>query len=617
MQIPTTSKLQSTNKEAADSNAALSLLAAQMSQLTNVLSQLIAGSNYNPIQHGSIGVISNLLSQTKFAQMLGINNPMQQINSAKDITGMLYGYNNNPAAQLNQIRTVQNLNNYAQYSRENQKNNVYRVNEMTQAAIAKQLVANGTLQQSDMDSLGVKDSKATKAMDGASKVVAVSQKILGMGDDLEQIMGTAQAISGTNNFEKAADTYLSFVKGMVDAGMSLAERQTAITATMHMTKQIQAKTGVSAQQASATARRAISGALIGEKFAKLNGIENYDPTTAANNLASLQLEAEQTEDGQAKLVATRTIMENDSLSKEKKQELLKQIRSGSVSDIESLMQSNGMADSYASGRRISAMDPTWVRDVLDKETKAEMDITADNVGGTYTAEQMDKFFQQNVDQIGKSGPEYDSAMKIRAAMASGDWSGITNKDLDRSRKYLTKEGRDVAIAQKQALETRNQENLSSLEGLLSEGSQYQSSVSQESMEQILESSGLNKFVDNDIIKKADQDEQKQIALYKNALGITSDKEAEKQYKEYQKHLLQQSKEGKINGDTSIKTEKGILTWDAKTGTIKQHTDDKKYQEAMKKQQEATMKEDPIGSILLAIKDLLSKWDSNIKDKTAS
>jgi hypothetical protein len=612
MEKPSASQFQGIRKDSLDNNASasLALLSSQMSQLTNVLSQLITGSNYNPTRHGSIGIVSNLLSQTKFAEALGINNPTQQINAAKDITGMLYGYNNNPASQLNQIRTVQNLNNYAQYSRENQRNNVYRVDEMTQAAIAKQLVASGTLSSADMDTLGQKGSKATSAMDGASKVVKVSQKILGMGDDLEQIMGTAQAVAGTNNFEKAADTYLSFVKGMVDAGLSLAERQSAITTTMHMAKQIQSKTGVSMQQAAATARTAMSGAIVGAKEARLNGIENYDTVAAANNLAAMQLEAEQTEDGQAKLVATRTIMENDSLTKEQKQALLKQVRSGSPQQIEALMQSNGMADSYASGRRISAMDPSWARDVLDKETLEEMDITADEVGKTYTAEQMEEFFKHNVAQVGKSGPEYDSAMKVKEAMRTGDWSKVSTKDLDRSRKYLTKEGRDVAIAQRSAFANKSQKDLASIESLLQEGSQFHGSLSQESMEQALESSGVGKYLDKDAIIKTSTEEKDQIALWKKANNLSSDEEAEKQYKDFQKQM----KEQKIQGDVSVRTESGLLTFDAKTQQIKSHTDEKKYKEALKKKQEADAKEDPVGAILVMIKDILEKWDNTRKDK---
>ena len=595
-------EVQSTNKQMADANTALMTLAVSGNQIVNLLTQLITGSNYNPQQHGSIGALGSLIAQTSFAQMLGVDNPMHRINAAQEISGLLYGYDNDPARKIHQLRTMQSLNDYNTYSEAQGKTNIYRTDRMTQASIARYLVANGDITQNDIGSLGQAGADATRNLEAGEKVVSIAQKVLKMGDDISAIMDTAKAIAGTNDFEQAAKTFTDYISGLVQSGMSLAERQKAISMTMRMTQNLRAS-GMSTTHAAAISRNAVGGASIGALEARRAGIQNYDTVAAANNAANLQLEAEQTTEGMSKLAATRTIMEATGLSDAQRKALLAQVKNSSPEQIAALMRQNGLSKSFDSMMTHARMDKNYLRDVTDKDTLDAMDDMADLVGRQYSDEQMEKFFKDNVAAVGASKDHLESAEKVKAAMKSGDWSSITAKDMDRARHYLTKEGRDVAIAQRNALKARQEKNLQkgmeAIAGMIGDGAQFDSSVTLGPAEDILKEQGLKGVKVLDATKMSDTEK---IFSFMDTMGITDINEAMTVMEE-QKKLIQKSG---VKGDVTIQGKNGLVTMD-KEGNFKSVTDEKSYKAAKDKKMKDAAENDPIGAILLAIKKLIEDF----------
>ena len=602
MPTPSATDIQANNKATLDSTAAMMKLSMGLNQLANLLSQLITGSNYSPTQHGTIGALSYLGAQTSFAQMLGVDNPVQRINAAKDISGMTYGYANDPAAILHQSRTLKNLNAYASVKQQQGKSDPYQISQMQQAAAARYLVASGNLSEKEMANLGDQNSSGFKKMDSAAKIISVSQKVMGFGDDLEAIMGTAQAISGSNNFEQAADTYIKFIEGLVASGMSLAERQQTVAMTMKMASSIQAKTGYSASGSASIARNAVGGASVAAINARRKGITDFDVKQTANDLAALELEADQTDEGQSKLVAARVIAQSG-LSKDKQKALLEQVKSGSPQEVENIMKANGLSESYNIGRKTAANDPSWLRSANDKDTQDAINDVGNANAGKYINKSFESYFQQQVAEHGTTSPEYKAAMKVREALNSGNWDGIDTKILDQATPYIGTRGRNAIMGQKGKIELQQKQgSLKNINAIMKEGSQFSSSLVEGDITTALTAEGLD---GKDIVKDVAKDEKSQLKAFQDAFGIKDAKEAEVQHKKW-KDAIQ--KEG-LKGPTSVKGAEGMVTFDEK-GNITKATDNKKYQEAKQKQMEAKQKEDPIGNILLAIKDLIDKIYQN-------
>ena len=465
--------IQNTVKEGHDSNAALMQLAAVGNQLVNLLTRLITGLNYNPQQHGTMGVVGSLIAQTKFAQMLGIDNPMHRVNVAKDISGMLYGYDNDPARKIHQIRVMESLNDYNAYSEAQGNKNIYRTDRMTQEAIAHYLTANGDITPNNIEGLGQKDSKVTKAMSIGEKVVSIGQKVMGMGDDVEAIMNTAKAVAGTNDFSTAADTFVDYISKLIQSGMSLSERMNALAMTTRMTKNLQSQTGMSASEAASISRESVGNATTGAVQARRLGIQNYDTVQVANNLANLQKEANTDPEGLAKLAATRAIIQSDK-SEGEKQKLLEKVRSGDINSIKQLMQSSGLSDSFSVQQARAESDPNYLMNIRDADTLKEMQKTAKSNLDTIIKSKSDKFYKDNVNFLGMSKTEKAVADKVKAAMDSGKgWDKITSKDLDIASAYLTDDAINLAIGNIGKTKGSDlKKGKEAIEGMVAAGPQY-------------------------------------------------------------------------------------------------------------------------------------------------
>ena len=596
-----------------DVNAAatLGMQAMMFNPLVNVLTQLFSGVNFNPAQHGTLGTIGYLASQTNIAQMLGIDNPAHHISTVREITGALYGYNNNPEQAAHQIRISQALNNFERYIKNQGDSNIYATDRMTRASIAKYLVENGDIR--DMADMGRFASSSTMEMDAAEQAIKITQKIVKLGKNVKDQMDLVKSIGGTNDFDQAADTYIKYIQGLVQSGMSLAERQATITNTIRMTEALRSQ-GLSYTHAASISRMAVGGAFMGARVARQAGIENYDNVTAANNLAAIQLEAENTAEGQSKLVAARTIQESDTLSDDQKKALITQVKNSTPEQIASLMKQNGLSAAFDAGMRLSRINPAWLRNTTDKETTEVMEDMAMHVGQTFNNKQIEKFFNHNVREIGKSPEDLAAAKIVREAMASGDWSKVTNRVWDKASKYITQEGRDVVIAQRSALRARQEkflnEGLENVQGMISEGSQWKPEMMALSLDEMLQEEGLTGVK----MEKVDADEISQILAFGEMTGqIGSNTFANpEEYTKFEgdmasqiKAIRERIKKSKVKGPVVAKVGEGYLQFDEQ-GNITGKLSKEEYEKARDKKTRESLEKDPMGSTLLKIFDLLKE-----------
>lgn len=253
------------------------------SGLANIFSQLFYGSNYNPATQTTIGVIGNLVGSSLLGSMFNADNPLVTQQAIRSLSNYYNGPTQGHYLQ-NMIMFGKALSNYNQYNTEVNARSPFQLTQTESSALAHHM--RGFFSSEDWKSLATADTNEersnqniTRIMDKASAVVTTAKKVLNMGDNLAEILNTANAFGGTNDIESNFNRFLRKNAEMINAGLDIDERQSVIKSGIQMNMAYRQR-GFSATSAAMIADKATS-AMINATNLSREGF-NIDVNRAAN-----------------------------------------------------------------------------------------------------------------------------------------------------------------------------------------------------------------------------------------------------------------------------------------------------------------------------------------------
>ena len=208
------------------------------SSLTNLIAQLFYGSNYNPATQSTVGVIGNLVGSSLLGSALSTDNPLVTQHAIRSLSNYYSGPIQGHYLQ-NMIMYGRALSNYNQYNTEVNARSPFQLTQTESSALAYHM--RGFFNSEDWKSLATADTNEersnqniTRIMDKASAVVSTAKKVLNMGDNLAEILSTANAFGGTNDVEANFNRFLRKNAEMINAGLDIDERQSVIKSGIQM-----------------------------------------------------------------------------------------------------------------------------------------------------------------------------------------------------------------------------------------------------------------------------------------------------------------------------------------------------------------------------------------------
>lgn len=272
------------NRHPGDSaNMVVNMLSLGGSLLTNLIAQLFYGSNYNPATQATVGVIGNLVGSSLLGSALGADNPLVTQHAIRSLSNYYSGPTQGHYLQ-NMIMFGRALSNYNQYNTEVNARSPFQLTQTEASALAYHM--RGFFSSEDWKNLALSDTNEersnqniTRIMDKASAVVSTAKKVLNMGDNLAEILNTANAFGGTNDVEANFNRFLRKNAEMINAGLDIDERQSVIKSGIQMNMAYRQR-GFSATSAAMIADKATSAMITATSLSR-EGV-NIDINRAAN-----------------------------------------------------------------------------------------------------------------------------------------------------------------------------------------------------------------------------------------------------------------------------------------------------------------------------------------------
>ena len=253
------------------------------SSLTNLIAQLFFGSNYNPATQSTVGVIGNLVGSSLLGSALSTDNPLVTQHAIRSLSNYYSGPIQGHYLQ-NMIMYGRALSNYNQYNTEVNARSPFQLTQTESSALAYHM--RGFFNSEDWKSLATADTNEersnqniTRIMDKASAVVSTAKKVLNMGDNLAEILSTANAFGGTNDVEANFNRFLRKNAEMINAGLDIDERQSVIKSGIQMNMAYRQR-GFSATSAAMIADKSTSAMITAANLSR-EGV-NIDINRAAN-----------------------------------------------------------------------------------------------------------------------------------------------------------------------------------------------------------------------------------------------------------------------------------------------------------------------------------------------
>lgn len=272
------------NRRSGDvANLVVNMLSLGGSLLSNLISQLFYGSNYNPATQATVGVIGNLVGSSLLGSALGADNPLVTQHAIRSLSNYYSGPIQGHYLQ-NMIMFGRALSNYNQYNTEVNARSPFQLTQTESSALAYHM--RGFFSSEDWKNLALSDTNEersnqniTRIMDKASAVVSTAKKVLNMGDNLAEILNTANAFGGTNDVEANFNRFLRKNAEMINAGLDIDERQSVIKSGIQMNMAYRQR-GFSATSAAMIADKATSAMITATNLSR-EGV-NIDINRSAN-----------------------------------------------------------------------------------------------------------------------------------------------------------------------------------------------------------------------------------------------------------------------------------------------------------------------------------------------
>lgn len=295
--------------------------------LTNLL--IGNGEKFDPIKHQNIALAVDVLGMTKLGQAMGMENPMLQQNIMRG--WMEYSSSGLIASSQDQL----NWHKSAETSRkmmeilEGDRNFAYRGNvrpgDMLQ--IQDWLLRTQNISYDEMtagpsagETLLNPQSNLTRKVSAATKAVFYGKNLLGMGEDVINILNTVGTLGGGSNFEASFERFQKQVDAALSNGIKVVEMQDAMQKSMAKIQTL-TSTGMDATTAAGIVFPAVMSATILKHQANLKGM-NFDAEDASNRVITAHALMGQTEEG---LMAKSVISTVENLaSEDKRDELLRE-----------------------------------------------------------------------------------------------------------------------------------------------------------------------------------------------------------------------------------------------------------------------------------------------------
>ena len=275
------------------------------------MTSIFGQGQYNPATMSNLSLVSDIVAMTKLGQMLGMDNPMMQQN-------IMRGWMDMSATGLMTSKETQyKWLEYAETARDigakldadskfafrgnvsagdiwNIQDWLLKTQNITFDQMGKGPLKDETFSNAQSDLM-----KKTAA---ATKAVFYGKNLLGMGDDINNILNVTATLGGGVDIEASVDRFVKQVDAALNSGLKIMEMQDAMSKSMTKIQSL-ISTGMDADTAASIVFPASMSAAVLRHRANLEG-KRFDAEDASNRLIQAQALTSQTESGRfAKAVA--------------------------------------------------------------------------------------------------------------------------------------------------------------------------------------------------------------------------------------------------------------------------------------------------------------------------